>query len=137
MLDFLERDFPQFRWSMRTLDRRLRHFDIFYNYQNVEVEDLKTAMENELQGLGKRLGYRAMHRKIRQEYGLHVTRDQVYNVVTELDMEGLQARDGIGAAKKRRKKGNFTTRGSNWVHSLDGHDKLMGYQNLTFPLTFS
>ena len=24
--------------------------------------------------------------------------------------------------------------GPNWVHSLDGHDKLMGYQNSTFPL---
>lgn len=26
------------------------------------------------------------------------------------------------------------TRGANWVHSSDGHDKLMGYQNSTFPL---
>ena len=24
--------------------------------------------------------------------------------------------------------------GTNWVHSLDGHDKLMGYQNSTYPL---
>ncbi|KAM7427620.1 hypothetical protein ABFA07_021268 [Porites harrisoni] len=51
----------------------------------------------------------------------------------ELDPEGLEARGGIGA-KKKRQKGNFTTRGTNWVHSLDGHDKLMGYQNSTFPL---
>ena len=38
-------------------------------------------------------------------------------------------------ALERRKKdnGNFTTRGSNWVHLLNGHDKLMGYQNSTFP----
>ena len=25
-------------------------------------------------------------------------------------------------------------KGSNWVHSLDSHDKLMGYQNSTYPL---
>lgn len=37
-------------------------------------------------------------------------------------------------AKKKKTKGNFTTKGTNWVHSLDGHDKLMGYQNSTFPL---
>lgn len=36
--------------------------------------------------------------------------------------------------KKKKAKGNFTTNGTNWVHSLDGHDKLMGYQNSTFPL---
>ena len=51
----------------------------------------------------------------------------------ELDAEGLEAR-GVVAAKKKRKKGNFTTRDANWVHSLDGHDKLMRYQNSTFPL---
>ena len=51
----------------------------------------------------------------------------------ELDPDGLKARSRVGA-KKKRKKGNFTTRGSNWVHSLDGYDKLMGYQNSSFPL---
>ena len=132
-LDFLKRDFSEYPWSMRTLDRRLRYFDIFYNDQSVEVDDVKAAVENELKGPSKLLGYRAMHRKIRQEYGINVTRDQVYNVMSDLDPEGLEARGGVGA-KEKGKKGTFTTRGSNWVHSLDGHDKLMGYQNSTFPL---
>ncbi|CAH3163444.1 unnamed protein product [Porites lobata] len=51
--------------------------------------------------------------------------------------KGLEARGGIGA-KKKRKKGNFSLKGPNFVHSLDGHanlhDKMMGYQNSTFPL---
>ena len=51
----------------------------------------------------------------------------------DVDPEGLKARGGIGAKKKRR-KGNFTSKGPNWVHSFDGHDKMMGYQNSTFPL---
>ena len=42
-LDFLKRDFPQYPWSLRTLDRRLRHFDIFYNDKSVEVEDVQTG----------------------------------------------------------------------------------------------
>ena len=91
------------------------------------------AVGKELNGPGKLLGYRAMHKKIRQEYDLNVTRDKVYDVMYELDPEGLQLRGGVGA-KKQRKKGKFTTRGSNWVHSLDGHNKLMGYQNSMFPL---
>ena len=31
MLDFLTRDFPLYAWSLRMLDRTLRHFDIFFN----------------------------------------------------------------------------------------------------------
>ena len=49
-LDFLKRDFPQYPWSLRTLDRRLRHFDIFYNDKSVEVEDVQTVVGNELKG---------------------------------------------------------------------------------------
>ena len=30
MLDFLKRDFPTYAWSIPTLDRRLRYFNIFY-----------------------------------------------------------------------------------------------------------
>lgn len=35
--------------------------------------------------------------------------------------------------RKNERPGNVTTRGPSWVHSLDGHDKLMGYQSSTFP----
>lgn len=132
-LDFLRREFPEYAWSIRSLDRRLRHFNIFYNDRSVEVQDVKEAVDEELKGPGKLLGYRALHKKIRLEHGLNVTRDQVYDVMSELDPHGLEARGNVGA-KRQKKKGNFTTRGSNWVHSLDGHDKLMGYQNSTFSL---
>ena len=134
VLDFLQRDFPQYPWSLRSLDRRLRHFEINYNDANVKVDEVVEAVQKELEGPGKLLGYRAMHKKIRLEHNLNVTRDEVYNVMYHLDPEGLESRGGVGAKKVRRKAGNFTSRGPNWVHSLDGHDKLMGYQNSTFPL---
>ena len=129
----LKRDFPMYAWSIRSLDRRLRCFEIYYNNPEVSVEEVKDAVKKELEGAGKLLEYRAMLKKVRQEYNLHVTRDAVYNVMYDLDPEGLEARDGI-RAKKRRKKGNFSSKGPNFVHSLDGHDKMMGYQNSTFPL---
>ena len=46
----------------------------------------------------------------------------------DMDPEGLEERN---VQKKGRKKRPFT---SLWLVSLDGHDKLCGYQNWTFPL---
>ena len=37
ILDFMMRDFPQYEWSLRSLDRRLRFFDVYYNDDNVSV----------------------------------------------------------------------------------------------------
>ena len=133
MLDFLKRDFAEYAWSLRTVDGRLRHFDIQYNDKNVSVEEVKDVVKKELDGPGKLLGYRAMHRKVRQVHDLNVPRDLVHAAMYDLDPKGLEARGPVGK-KKTIPKGSFTTKGPNWVHSLDGHDKLMGYQNSTFPL---
>ena len=72
-----------------------------------------------------------MHKKIRQQHNIKVPRDAVYTVMAHLDEEGLEARGGVGK-KKHERKGHFT--GPNYVHSFDGHDKLMAYKNSTFPL---
>ena len=54
---------------------------------------MKEAVKGELNGPGKLLGYRAMHLKISQKKnGLNVTRDQVYDVMTDVDLEGLRQR---------------------------------------------
>ena len=78
------------------------------------------------------LGYRAMHQKLRTERNVLVPRHLVYNVMAELDPEGLEARNL--QRKKKEVKGHFTSEGPLWLVSLDGHDKLCGYQNSTFPL---
>ena len=132
ILDFLRRDFPQYAWSVPTLDRRLRHFNINYIDENVSVDEVRDAVATELRGPGKLLGYRAMHVKVRQEHGLNVPRDLVHAVMYELDPEGLESR-AVGPRRKKN-KGCFSSKGPNWVHSVDKHDKLMGYQNSTFPL---
>ena len=53
-----------FAWSIRTVDRRLRYFDIYYHDKNVSVDEEKEAVKKELDGPGKLLGYRAMHHKV-------------------------------------------------------------------------
>ena len=108
-LDFLKRDFPMYAWSIRSLDRRLRCFEIYYNNPEVSVDEVKDAVKKELEGPGRPLGYRAMHKKVRQEYNLHVTRHAVYNVMSDLDPEGLEARDGIGAKNKASTKSKVPT----------------------------
>ena len=40
MLDYLERDYHQYKWSLRTLDCRLRYFDIKYSDVAVSVDDV-------------------------------------------------------------------------------------------------
>ena len=130
ILNFMEQDFGEYAWSLQNLDRRMRHFDIRYTDTDVTVEEVTSAVRKELDGPGKLLRYRAMHNKIRQEYLLNVPRNLVHAVMFDLDPEGLETRCPTG--KKRTTKGHFSTKGTNWVHSMDGHDKLMGYQNVSF-----
>lgn len=132
ILSFVDRDYAEYPWSLRTLDRRLRYFGIYRTDTDVTVDDLRNAVQKELDGPGKDLGYRAMHNKIRQVHELNVPRRMVHDMMYDLDHEGLENR--TPAKKPARVKGKFTTRGTNWVHSLDGHAKLMGYQRDTFPL---
>ena len=85
-----------------------------------------------MEGPGKLLGYRATQKKLRQAHDLRVPQDLVHTVMYNVDPDALEER--APCFKKKKKKGHFTTRGTNWVHSLDGHDKLMDYQNSTFPI---
>ena len=131
ILDFMLRDFDCYAWSI-TLNRRLRYFDIRYTDTDVAVDEAEEAITREIEGPGRRLGYSAMQKKLRQVYNLRVPRDLVHAVMNNVDPDALEER--ALCFKKKKKKGHFTTRGTNWVHSLDGHDKLMGYQNNTFPI---
>ena len=64
ILSFVRRDYSCYTWSVRSLDRRLRHFGIFYSDKEVTVDDVRQAIAEEMDGPGKLLGYRAMQKKI-------------------------------------------------------------------------
>lgn len=78
IMDFLLRDFPEYAWSLRTLDRRLQYFDISYTDRNVTIDQLQTAVKKEIERPGQFLGYLALHKKIRQVHDHKVPRDLVY-----------------------------------------------------------
>ncbi len=109
VLDFVSKKYPMYTWSLRTLCRRLSHFDIKYIDHQVNLDDVRQAVEKEVQGPGRLLGYRALHRKIREIHNLNVPRNLVYAMMEEVDPEGLQERSGVGR-RKRPPKGAFTAK---------------------------
>ena len=76
ILDFVNRDYSEYAWSFSSLDRRMRYFGLHYTDRNM-VEEIRLAVEKEVDGPGKLLGYRAMQKKL-QEHDLKVPRDLVY-----------------------------------------------------------
>ena len=97
------RDYPQYAWSLPTLSIRMREFGIKYVDHNINVDDVKKAVEAEIDGPGKLLGYGLMQRKVRDQHGLAVPRGLIYDVMTDVNPEGLQGRGNVGQSKRRRR----------------------------------
>ena len=102
ILDYVSRDFNCYDWSLPTLARRMKHFGIKYINAGVSVEEVVAAVNEELKGPGKLLGYRAMHMKLRVEHDLTLPRNLVYNIMQALDKNGIDARS-IKREQKRSK----------------------------------
>ena len=56
ILDFMKRDFSQYAWSLSSLDRRMRYFDIHYTDNNVAVEQIRDAVKKEVDAQGNYWG---------------------------------------------------------------------------------
>ena len=82
VLDFVQRDYPQYTWSLPTLSRRMAKFEIKYVDYDTDIKKVESAVIEELIGPGQLLGYRAMHKKLREQHHLLVPRGLVYNVFT-------------------------------------------------------
>ncbi|PFX14012.1 hypothetical protein AWC38_SpisGene21869 [Stylophora pistillata] len=109
ILDFIESKCPMYAWSERTLARRRQYFEIKFTNYEVDIEDVKEAVRREMDGPGQLLGYRSMQQKVREIHGLNVPRDIVYAVMKEVSPEGLQARGGVGKAKRHGRSNTFVT----------------------------
>jgi transposase len=95
ILDFVEQKYTMYHWSLRTLCRIEKEVDV------AQVED---AVRKEMDGPGRLLIYQAMHKKVREIHKLNVPRNLVYDVMTEINPEGPEARGNVG--KPRRPKRN-------------------------------
>lgn len=110
ILDFVRRDFPEYAWSLGTLSRRMAFFGIQYIKYDTDIKDVENAVREEVEGPGQLLGYRAMHKKLREQHNLAVPRDLVHDVMGLVDPEGLERRGNVGKKKRRRgATGTFTS----------------------------
>jgi hypothetical protein len=98
-----------YAWSERTLSRRLQYFDIKFTDYEVDVVTVEEAVSRELEGPGQLLGYRAMQQKLREVHSLNVPRDLVYAVMGNLCPQALEARGGVGKAKRPKRNCSFVT----------------------------
>ena len=74
VLHFLKCDYPEYAWSLPTLDRRMGYFDIKYINYETTVDEVVAAFNTENDGPGQLLGYRALHKNLREQHGLAVPR---------------------------------------------------------------
>ena len=110
VLDFLGRDYPQYAWSLPTLSRRMAHFGVKYVDYGTDLKVVEKAVKEETSGPGQLLGYRSMHKKLREHHHLAIPRGLVYDVMTQIDPEGLESRGKVGQKKRHRgPTGTFTS----------------------------
>ena len=75
-----------------------------------------------------------MTQRLRTDYFVYVHHHLVHKLMCDVDTYGNEARRVNNKFKK--KKQPFTSERSLQVLSLNGHDKLRGYENSTFTLAF-
>jgi len=78
IVDFVRVKYPMYSWSLRTLSRRLHHFGIRYTDYSVDMDEVREAVEKEMKWPGRLLGYRSLHKKVREVHELKVPRNLVY-----------------------------------------------------------
>ena len=109
IVDLMKVKYPMYSWSLRTLSRRLNHFGIPYTNYSVDVDQVKEAVEKEMKGPGRLLGYRSLHKKVREVHGLNVPRNLVYDIMADVNPEGLEERGGVGMPKRPKRTRAFTS----------------------------
>ena len=95
--------------SIRTLKRRLQHFDFRRRgFANATDSDLKNFIEAEIQCPDSLRGYRGLWHSLRTNYGIIVPRDTVINILKDVDLEGTKMRKS-----RRLRRSKYVSAGSN------------------------
>ena len=79
-------------FSLRHLKRILRRLGCRRRRFQSDLDEIVQVVQGELRGNGSLLGYRAMHQRLVNHYGLVTTRDIVRHVLKVLDPEGVEHR---------------------------------------------
>ena len=105
--------------SLSTLKRFLRNNDLRRRplpHLSCSAEQLKNAIENQLNSSAAQLGYRRMH-KVLLNQGLLCRRTDVRLMLKDLDPENVDLR-----RKRRLRRRKYVNPGPNHTWHIDGHD---------------
>jgi hypothetical protein len=72
VLDFVRRDYSHYSWRLPTLDRRHHYFDIHYIDYDTPLAVVADAVQKELDGPERLLGYKSMNQKLLTEHKVQV-----------------------------------------------------------------
>ena len=78
-----------------------------------------SAIEQELEGGGSCIGYRAMWQRLRNDRGMVVSRETVRHALRIIDPEGVSER-----LRNRLRRRQYRGKGPNFLWHIDGCDKL-------------
>ena len=80
------------KMSLSTLKRRQRHYGLKRRGNEVDADQLRDIIRNEISGSGQALGYRAVWHSLRLVHRIHVPRHLVATISWEVDPVGVQQR---------------------------------------------
>ncbi|XP_063961888.1 uncharacterized protein LOC135155737 [Lytechinus pictus] len=108
--------------SLRQVRRIIQRRHIRRRDVRSAAADVVNAIRVELRGSGQNLGYRSMWRRLRTRHNIYATQDDVRELLTLLDVEGVQRR-----STRRLRRRQYVSVGPNHVIHVDGYDKLKPY----------
>ena len=85
-------DYHGIKMSLSTLKRRLRDYGLKRRGNEVDVDQLRDIIRNEISGSCQALGYRAVWHSLRLVHRIHVPRHLVATILREVDPVGVQQR---------------------------------------------
>ena len=114
ILDFLNHHHG-IRISLSTLKRRLQDYGLTRRGMNIEEQRLREIIQQEIAGPGVLLGYRAVWHSLRLNHHIHVPRQQVAEILRELNPEGTRQRK-----RRRLRRRTYRSHGPNFCWHVDG-----------------
>ena len=110
ILQFLV-DYHGIKMSLSTLKRRLRDYGLKRRGNEVDVDQLRDIIRNEISGSGQALGYRAVWHSLRLVHQIHVP----CHLLRKVDPVGVQQR-----RRRRLSRRKYVSYGPNFCWHVDG-----------------
>ena len=101
--------------TVRTLRRKLQKYNLKKKNVNTDEQELRTIIQQEIEGAGRLAGYRKIWHVLRIKHHIHAPRKVVADIVHDLDPEASRARKG-----NRLKRRKYMSFGPNHCWHIDG-----------------